>query len=172
MTLNEELLLILEFSENKEIEKEYRERITKGNLTKDEDPVSHFCVYFLPFSSETKKVFFGHHKKSGLWLSPGGHIDKGESFLEALNREINEELGIKDFFKEKPAPFLLTVTNIDRDPRQCKKHFDVWHLMETDGSNFDIDMTEYHETKWLTIAEAKEITDAANKAALRVVEKM
>jgi len=173
MTLEEELQEALKQSKALTIEvaKEYRERIAKGNLTKDEDPVSHFCAYFLPYNPATKQVLFGHHKKSGKWLSPGGHIDKGESLLETLNREIEEELGVNNFFEQKPGPFLLTITPIDRDPRQCREHFDVWHLMKTDGKNFNIDMSEYHEVRWLPISEAKKITtDAANQAALDLLE--
>lgn len=174
MKLEKELLAILDqFSrlEPKVIEG-YRERIEQGHLTKDEDPVSHFCAYFLPFNANTKEVMLGNHIKSGKWLSPGGHIDKSESLLKTLNREIDEELGVKDFFQTRPDPFLITVTNISSDPRQCKKHFDIWHLMKTDGSDFKIDMTEYHEIKWLTIPEAKKITtDLANQLALSYIEK-
>ena len=168
MNFKKELLLYLELSENQQVRKEYEERIAKGGLTRDENPVSHFCAYFLPFNPESKKVLLGHHKKSGLWLSPGGHFNKEESFLEALNREIEEELGVKKFFKEKPEPFLLTVTNIKRDTRACKKHFDVWFLMETDGNDFNVDMDEYHGVKWLTIPKALELTtDEANRSALK-----
>lgn len=174
MELSKELYDALSKSKalNAEVAKKHTERIAEGNLTMDEDPVSHFCAYFLPYNPATKQVLFGHHKKSGEWLSPGGHIDKGESLLETLNREIHEELGVEKFFKVKPDPFLLTTTLIERDPRQCKKHFDVWHLMETDGSNFNVDMAEYHEVRWISIPEAKKLaTDAANRAALNFLEK-
>ncbi|HHT9116063.1 MAG TPA: NUDIX hydrolase [Candidatus Wunengus californicus] len=169
MSLENEIQQALDQSKglNEDVSREYKERITKGKLTKDEDPISNFCAYFLPYNSTTQQVLFGHHKKSGKWLSPGGHTDKDESLLETLNREIEEELGVKSFFTERPAPFLLTITPIDRDPRKCREHFDVWHLMETDGKDFNIDMAEYREVRWLPISEAKEITtDAANQAAL------
>ena len=56
----------------------FTERLKEGGLTRDEKPETHFCAYFLPYDEEIKKIFIIHHKKSGLWLSPGGHIDKGE----------------------------------------------------------------------------------------------
>jgi len=155
------------------IDARFLQRLLQGNLTRDEEAGSHFCVYFLPHNPQTKKVFMGHHKKSGLWLSPGGHIDKGEGLWEALNREIQEELGVKDFFAEAPSPFLLTITQIERDVRPCKTHFDIWYLAKTNGTNFTVDTTEFYDTKWLTPKEARAlVSDKANLYALDALEKM
>jgi 8-oxo-dGTP pyrophosphatase MutT (NUDIX family) len=119
-----------------------------------------------------KKVFIVHPKKSGLWISPGGHMDKGETLLAALNREINEELGIKNFFTQEPAPFLLTITPMENKAHRCKSHYDIWYLVPTDGSNFKIDPEEFHDTKWMTIEEAERVvTDSANRRALEAIKK-
>ncbi|HVO28865.1 MAG TPA: hypothetical protein VMT81_02700, partial [Candidatus Paceibacterota bacterium] len=62
-----------------EVATRYVARAGEGNLTRDEDPATHFCVYFLPYNPATKQIFMVHHKKAGIWLAPGGHIDRGES---------------------------------------------------------------------------------------------
>ncbi|MFA6354466.1 MAG: NUDIX domain-containing protein [Candidatus Paceibacterota bacterium] len=150
----------------------YLKRLGKGAFTRDENPQSHFCTYFFPHNVENKKVFIVHHRKANLWVSPGGHIDKGEGILETLNREINEELGVENFFKETPMPFLFTITLIENRIRSCKTHFDIWYLMNTDGSNFNVDPKEFYDTKWLTIPEAEEIvTDKPNLTALGIIKK-
>lgn len=146
-------------------------RVGDGRLTRDEEPASHFCVYFLPYDSKTGKVFIVHHKKSGLWLSPGGHIDKGEIPLEALRREIKEELGF-DFVSPRGfKPFLLTITPIDNAVQPCRMHYDLWYGIPADGSNFKIDLKEFHDTKWLTLEEARQfVTDPPNLQALNKIE--
>ena len=155
---------------DQEIYTAFKERLEEGSLVRDENQATHFCVYFLPYNAKDKKIFIGHHKKSGLWLSPGGHIDAGESILMALNREITEELGVKNFFKETPAPFLFFLTKIISDTRPCKAHFDMWYLVPTGGSDFKVDVREFHATRWVTLDEAdKIITDPANRKALGIM---
>ncbi len=156
---------------NEKVYNEYIERLKEGLLTRDENPGSHFGAYFLPYNPRTKEVFLVHHKKAGMWISPGGHIDEGEAVFTALNREISEELGIKNFFKDIPTPFLMTITPIHNAVQACRKHYDVWYLMTTDGSDFKIDKEEFLNTKWLTLAEAKNLTkDVANSKAIEILE--
>lgn len=35
--------------------------------------------------------------KTGKWLLPGGKINKGESWIDGLKREVREETGVTDF---------------------------------------------------------------------------
>ena len=62
------------------------QRIEEGNLTREENPISHFNVQFIPYNPATREVFMVHHKKSGLWIAAGGHIEKGETLLDVLNK--------------------------------------------------------------------------------------
>lgn len=43
---------------------------------------------------ENKRVLLVYHKKLGVWLYPGGHIEKNENPDEALIREVKEETGL------------------------------------------------------------------------------
>jgi|SRR5215467_3815785 len=91
----------------------------------------------------------------------------------STHRETKEELGVHDFFKGEASPFLLTITQMENVMLPCKEHYDVWFLLPTDGRNFNIDPTEFHETRWLAIDEARKlVTDAANVEALNAVERL
>lgn len=156
-----------------EVRQRFLERAQEGRLTRDENERSHFCVYFLPYNPETKQVFIVHHKKSGLWISPGGHIDRGEDLLLTLNREIKEELGVEHEFSELPQPFFLSITPIDNTVQPCKEHLDSWFLFQTDGKNFNVDPHEFHSTQWVDVSEVGSlVTDPANLGAVSRVREM
>lgn len=148
------------------------ERIKEGKLTKNENALSHFCVYFLPLNKDTQEVLIGHHKKSNLWLSPGGHIDPGELLEDTVVREIKEELGVVATKDQIEGPFFFWVTEINNPPQVCRQHFDIWFLYKTDGKNFSVDPREFSETKWLSIVDARKIiNDKSNLNALEIIEK-
>jgi 8-oxo-dGTP pyrophosphatase MutT (NUDIX family) len=154
-----------------EIHKQFSDRASQGRPTRDESPATHFCVYFLPYNPATKQVFIVHHKKARLWISPGGHIDKGETTHEAFQREVKEELGLRIAPTASTRPFLLTISPINNPGHACRTHYDFWYGLPTDGDDFNVDLSEFHETRWLSLAAARElVTETANLAALSKIE--
>jgi 8-oxo-dGTP pyrophosphatase MutT (NUDIX family) len=156
-----------------EVGAEFFKKLKEDGYSRDENPISHFVVYFTIYNPASKQVFITHHKKSGEWLFPGGHLDKGESPAETLTRELREELGLIYEIPVHQKPFLLTITHIDTANYACKTHFDVWYAIPTDGKDFQIDPSEFHATKWLSPEEARAlITDEPNLEALAWIETM
>lgn len=51
------------------------------------------------FNSDKSQVFItkrpDHVHKGGFWEFPGGKVEEGESIEDAMNRELNEEIGIE-----------------------------------------------------------------------------
>jgi len=146
----------------KQIYQQFLKRLKKDNLTRDENKISHYCVYFLPFNPKTKKVFIGYHKKSGHWLSPGGHIDKNETPKQCLVRELKEELDVTVAKSNFTDPFLLTITRIDNPKVLCRVHFDIWYLFKTNKIDFNYDKREFARVKWLTLNKAQNLTTDRN----------
>lgn len=150
-----------------EISEKFIKRIEEGNIAKDENPKSHFCVYFAVYDPNIKQVFIGHHKKTGLWLFNGGHIDSGETIQETLIREIDEEWGLdgNDFTLNPPA--LLTITEINNPTKQpCNFHYDLWCFVNADKNNFNpVEsnlLEEFHEAGWKNLSEARKLIIAKN----------
>jgi 8-oxo-dGTP diphosphatase len=58
-------------------------------------PSPHLVSYFVPVDAAAQEVLLVEHRKSGLWLPPGGHLEPGEDPWDAAVRECREELGIQ-----------------------------------------------------------------------------
>lgn len=138
-------------------------------LEKPATPDTHLVSYFVIVSSEMDQILLVDHKKSGLWLPPGGHVDPGENPKETVRREAREELGIDaEFLCEEPL--LLTVT---KTVGNIPKHTDVslWYLLKGDPSQvLNYDQNEFHQICWFGIDEIPfEKSDPHMK---RFIEKM
>ncbi|MFZ4648293.1 MAG: NUDIX domain-containing protein [Patescibacteria group bacterium] len=90
-TLTQEIENLLENCSTAETAWKFKQKLKEGKLTREEDPENHFCAFFAACDYETKQFFIGQHKKSGLWLFNGGHIDPEENIRETVRREIGEE---------------------------------------------------------------------------------
>ncbi|MHB8375756.1 MAG: NUDIX domain-containing protein, partial [Dehalococcoidia bacterium] len=52
----------------------------------------HFTVS--GFVVERGQTLLHWHRKNGMWLPPGGHVEPGEDPVQAVEREVLEETGI------------------------------------------------------------------------------
>ena len=80
--------------------------------------------------------------KKGLWGLPGGKVDEGESFGEALTREILEEVGIDK--GSYGYEFLKIVHNIPNTT--CKHIFTIDLISDVD---IKTDPAEIMEARWI-----------------------
>ena len=138
---------------NKKILQQFLKRIKVGKLTRDLNPVNHFCTFIIPFDPESKKIFIGHHINADQWIPPGGHIEEGELPIDTVKREFEEELGIKIRDKHNEL-FDLGITNVQGKKRSCKIHYDFWYLIHTAKLNFKYNKKEFYKAEWMTIKKA------------------
>ena len=85
------------------------------------------------------------HKKVGLWLQPGGHVDDDDpSLAAAALREATEETGVAGLVVD-PGPLRL-----DRHPAPCgvEHHLDVQFLIRASSRATPIRSEESLDVRW------------------------
>ena len=156
--------------------REFIDRINQRELSRDENLTSHLCCFFAAIDTQHKLVFLGLHKKSGLWLFNGGHIDKDEWPNQTIAREMVEEWGYSPIDSQKLEPELLTIVEIEDKTKNCKRHFDIWFFISANSDTFNPDPalleTEFSDIRWMDIKEAEKLcSDQYSMIALEYIKK-
>lgn len=112
-------------------------------------PNPHLVAYFLLIDSSANQVLLVDHKKAGLWLPAGGHVEPNEHPRETVKREILEELGIEADFM-MVDPLFLTVT---KTVGQSAGHTDIslWYILNGCSSvAYAFDTEEFVQIRWFS----------------------
>jgi 8-oxo-dGTP diphosphatase len=115
-------------------------------------PDPHLVAYFLVIDPSTNQVLLTDHKKAGLWLPAGGHIEPNEHPKETVKREILEELGIKAHFMIE-NPIFLTIT---KTVGQTAGHTDIslWYILKGSSSaSYAFNTKEFVQIRWFSPVE-------------------
>ena len=143
-----------------------------------------FVATGLMFDSE-KRILLVDHKRVGLWLPPGGHLEEEETPEDALVREVKEETGfdievIGSCIKEttignvKPliAPFHVQMEDIPKDSRRsfAHNHIDLIYLCKIIGGELLHNKEEHHGIQWFSLEEMKK-TPRVSKDTIVLAEK-
>lgn len=113
-------------------------------------PPKHLVVYFIPVDMAQRRLLLGDHRKSGLWLPPGGHVEDGEDPRQAVVREAREELGMSAG-TSTDGPIFLTVT----PTVGANSHLDVslWFVLRVarNGAQIIPDPGEFKSVRWFDL---------------------
>ncbi|MFI0968208.1 NUDIX hydrolase [Streptomyces sp. NPDC021080] len=120
-------------------------------VRKPDIPAMHLVSYFVALDNTRGQQLLVAHRKAGLWLPTGGHVEPDEDPWAAAVRECREELGIEATASSITGelPFFLTVT----ETRGPGAHTDVslWYLLDTDADSItSYDQGEFDAVRWLT----------------------
>jgi 8-oxo-dGTP pyrophosphatase MutT (NUDIX family) len=120
-------------------------------LRKPDVPAMHLVSYFVVLDKARGQLLLVAHRKAGLWLPAGGHVEPGEDPWAAVVRECREELGIEAVASSITGkhPLFLTVTRT----RGHSPHTDVslWYLINADAHSITCyDQGEFAAIRWLT----------------------
>jgi 8-oxo-dGTP pyrophosphatase MutT (NUDIX family) len=118
---------------------------------KPDVPPKHLVSYVVVMDERREELLLVAHRKAGLWLPAGGHVEPGEDPWHTAARECHEELRIQ----AEPTtvagtrPFFVTVTRT-RGPGQ---HTDVslWYLVQAQSEAITwFDTGEFDGIRWLS----------------------
>lgn len=119
------------------------------------------------------KVFLVLHKKLGIWLAPGGHVEENELPHQAAEREFFEESGMRGQvvsfggLQEKiggseylPIPFYCNLHEINK-PRGnsfCEQHYSWGYFIQIHSKN-GVEITDdgVVDSGWFTLAQIQSL---------------
>ena len=104
------------------------------------------------------------HKRLGLWLQPGGHIDPGETPWDAALRETREETGLEPL----PWPGAPPLVHVDVHPGgEGHRHLDLRYLLFAGNADPTPPDGESPDVRWFDWDEAIAVADPGLVGALR-----
>jgi 8-oxo-dGTP pyrophosphatase MutT (NUDIX family) len=113
---------------------------------------------------EHDRILLHRHKRLGIWLQPGGHLEPGESPADAAVRETLEETGVEARHPEG-GPRLVHV-DVHEGPRG-HVHLDLRYLLLADASApLRPAAGESRAVAWTDAALARTRSDASLAAGL------
>ena len=103
------------------------------------------------------------HKRLGLWLQPGGHIEAGESPADAARREAEEETGLP--VGHPPGGPRFVHVDVHPGPKG-HTHLDLRYLLHAPDLDPSPSEDESPFVRWFDWDEAVALADAGLRGAL------
>jgi 8-oxo-dGTP pyrophosphatase MutT (NUDIX family) len=108
------------------------------------------------------------HRRTGAWLQPGGHVERGEAPWDAAVRETVEETGLAVHHPDS-GPDLVHV-DVHDAPRG-HLHLDLRYLLLAPDDDPAPAPGESQVARWFTWDEANEVADESLRNALRAARR-
>jgi 8-oxo-dGTP pyrophosphatase MutT (NUDIX family) len=111
-------------------------------------------------------VVLHRHKRMGIWLQPGGHIEPGETPEDAALREVLEETGLA--LTHPPTGPRLVHVDVHAAPKG-HTHLDLRYLLEAGDADPAPPAGESQDVRWFSWDEAIAAADPGLVGALRAL---
>lgn len=131
----------------------------------------HLTASAFVLSPDGAAVLLIFHRKLGIWIQPGGHIEPADSDLvAAAQREVAEEVGVA-----LESPVATSIFDVDihaipaRTAEPQHEHFDVRFCFRASSLAFTTS-EEVVDTRWVELQHIDQVT--ADESVLRAVRKL
>jgi 8-oxo-dGTP pyrophosphatase MutT (NUDIX family) len=114
-------------------------------------------------------VLLHRHKRLGIWLQPGGHLEAGETPWAAARREAQEETGVRLRWLRVDAGGAPPLAHVDvHAGGRGHTHLDLRYVVTVDGDDEPAPpQGESQDVRWFGWSEAIAIADLGLKGFLR-----
>lgn len=139
----------------------------------------HFTASAFVLSPDGQDVVLIHHKKLGIWVQPGGHVDAADADLESgARREVAEEVGLTELQLLGGEPLsggAAALFDVDihvipaRKSEPAHEHFDVRFAFRARSRTL-VRSDEVADLRWVPLAEVAGI--ATDDSVMRAVKKL
>ena len=116
----------------------------------------HVTASAIVVSDAGDKVALHLHKRLGMWLQPGGHIDAGETPAQGALREAEEETGLP--VRHEDGNGLFVHVDVHAGPKG-HTHHDLRYVVRAPEVPMNPAEGESPDARWFTWDEAIEIAD-------------
>ena len=112
---------------------------TEPNCLQRDLKKGHVTASSWVLSPDSSEVLLTHHRKLGIWVQLGGHVDGHSEILQAALREAQEESGISNIRPVSTELFDLDIHRIPENPKEAAHlHFDSRFLLQAETRIFQI----------------------------------
>lgn len=175
MSLDAARKALLDYQPDDVREQEFRARMlslleARAPLSRSHFEPGHLTASAFVLSPEADAVLLIFHRKLGIWVQPGGHVEPGDLDLEAAaRREVAEEVGLS-LTGPAAAVFDLDIHDIPaRKDEPAHQHFDVRFCLRSPTRDFATS-DEVVEARWVALSEIDQVT--GDESVLRAARKL
>ena len=137
------------------------------------DP-GHFTASAFVLSPDRRDIVLIHHKKLGIWVQPGGHVEPSDpDLLSTARREVLEEVGLDELepFQASGSPIfdvdIHMIPARKKDP--AHEHFDVRFAFVAKTREL-VHSDEVADLRWVPLGEVAQM--GSDESVLRAVNKL
>lgn len=135
----------------------------------------HFTASAFVLSPDRQELVLIHHKKLGIWVQPGGHVEPvDEDLIGAARREVEEEVGLAEL-EPLSSPGRSPLFDVDihlipaRKAEPAHEHFDLRFAFVAQTRELVLS-EEVADLRWVPLSDVQQL--GCDESVLRAVRKL